>query len=79
MTGLRDWFRDFKSESTITREEGLALSRCSFENDTNWTRVVFQILISMLSSIYLNQMDAHNFITYFGIIRPTILFRKKWA
>ena len=72
-----DWFRDFKFGSTITRKERLAPSRRPFENGTNWTRVVIQILMSMLSFTYLNHMDAHNFITYFGIIRPTILFRKK--
>ena len=42
------------------REEGLAPSRRPFENGTNYTRVIFQILMSMLSSTYLNQMEAHN-------------------
>ena len=35
MTGLREWFRDFKSGSTITREEGLAPSQRPFENGIN--------------------------------------------
>ena len=35
MTGLREWFRDFKSGNTITREEGLAPSRRLFEIGTN--------------------------------------------
>ena len=35
MTDLQNWFENSKSESLVTREEGLALSRRPFENGTN--------------------------------------------
>ena len=35
ITGLQNWFENSKSESSVTREEGLAPSRRPFENGTN--------------------------------------------
>ena len=40
MTGLLHWFGNSKSGSSVTREEGLALSRRPFESGTKWAYVV---------------------------------------
>ena len=41
MTGLQNGLGNSRFGSTITREEGLALSQRPFENGTNWTHVIF--------------------------------------
>ena len=46
-------------------EEGLAPSQCLFENGTK-RHIIFQSLMGMLSSIYLNQMYAHNLLRILG-------------
>ena len=60
MTGLREWFRDSKSGGTFMREEGLTPSRHSFENGTNYTRVIFQIKQACFYLPIFNQHDMHN-------------------
>ena len=35
MTSLQNWFENFKSWNSVTREKGLAPSRRPFENGTN--------------------------------------------